>query len=97
VNREEAKRVEAILEQFPARKISMKRLDNASRSIRRSTPEEQSSTALQFAKDLMRFRRDRRELSAGRSVDGTNQLGAFGARSRAISREQEPVRILASR
>jgi class 3 adenylate cyclase len=60
VNREEAKRVEAILEQFPARKISMKRLDDASRSIRRSTPEEQSSTALQFAKDLMRFRRDRR-------------------------------------
>ena len=60
VNREEAKRVEAILEQFPARKISMKRLDDASRSIRRSTPEEQSSRALQFAKDLMRFRRDRR-------------------------------------
>lgn len=60
VNREEAKRVEAILEQFPARKISMKRLDEASRSIRRSTPEEQSFTGLQFAKDLMRFRRDRR-------------------------------------
>jgi hypothetical protein len=60
VNREEAKRVEAILEQFPARKISMKRLDDASRSIRRSTPEDQSATALQFAKDLMRFRRDRR-------------------------------------
>jgi hypothetical protein len=60
VNREEAKRVEAILEQFPARKISMKRLDEASRSIRRSTADEQSSTALQFAKDLMRFRRDRR-------------------------------------
>jgi hypothetical protein len=60
VNRDEAKRVEAILEQFPARKISMKRLDDASRSIRRSTPDEQSSTGLQFAKDLMRFRRDRR-------------------------------------
>ncbi|HXN71075.1 MAG TPA: hypothetical protein VN861_00815 [Candidatus Acidoferrales bacterium] len=60
VNRDEAKRVEAILEQFPARKISMKRLDDASRAIRRSTPEEQTSTGLQFAKDLMRFRRDRR-------------------------------------
>jgi hypothetical protein len=60
VNREEAKRVEAILEQFPARKISMKRLEEASRSIRRSTTDEQSSTGLQFAKDLMRFRRDRR-------------------------------------
>ena len=60
VNRDEAKRVEAILEQFPARKISMKRLDDASRAIRRSTREEQLSTVLQFAEDLMRLRRDRR-------------------------------------
>jgi hypothetical protein len=60
VNREEAKRVETILEQFPARKISMKRLEDASRGIRRRTPDEQSSVALQFAEDLMRFRRDRR-------------------------------------
>jgi hypothetical protein len=60
VNREEAKRVEAILEQFPARKISMKRLDDASRAIRRRTREEQLATVLQFAEDLMRLRRDRR-------------------------------------
>ena len=60
VNREEAKRVETILEQFPARKISMKRLEEASRAIRRRTPEEQAAAALQFAEDLMRLRRDRR-------------------------------------
>src|ERR1700735_3907374 len=60
VSRDEAKRVEAILEQFPARKISMKRLDEASRVIRRRTREEQLSTALQFVEDLMRLRRDRR-------------------------------------
>jgi hypothetical protein len=60
VNREEAKRVENILEQFPARKISMKRLDDASRAIRRRTREEQLATVLQFAEDLMRLRRDRR-------------------------------------
>ena len=60
VNRDEAKRVETILEQFPARKISMKRLEEASRAIRRRTPEEQSGMALQFAEDLMRLRRDRR-------------------------------------
>ncbi len=60
VNRDEAKRVEAILEQFPARKISMKRLEDATRAIRRSTPEEQSATTLQFSEDLMRLRRDRR-------------------------------------
>jgi hypothetical protein len=60
VNRDEAKRVETILEQFPARKISMKRLDDASRAIRRRTREEQLATVLQFAEDLMRLRRDRR-------------------------------------
>ena len=60
VNREEAKRVSAILEQFPARKISMKRLEDASRAIRRRTREEVLSTGLQFAEDLMRLRRDRR-------------------------------------
>jgi hypothetical protein len=60
VTRDEAKRVEAILEQFPARKISMKRLDEASRVIRRRTREEQLSTALQFVEDFMRLRRDRR-------------------------------------
>src|SRR6202142_1619630 len=37
VNRDEAKRVETILEQFPARKISMKRLEDASGAIRRRT------------------------------------------------------------
>jgi hypothetical protein len=60
VSRDEAKRVEAILEQFPARKISMKRLDEASRVIRRRTREEQLSAALQFVEDFMRLRRDRR-------------------------------------
>lgn len=60
VGRDDARRVEAILEQFPARKISMKRLDEASRAIRRRTHEEQLSTALQFVEDFMRLRRDRR-------------------------------------
>ena len=60
VNRDEAKRVETILEQFPARKISMKRLEDASRAIRRRTHEEQLSITLQFAEDFMRLRRDRR-------------------------------------
>jgi hypothetical protein len=60
VNRDEAKRVETILEQFPARKISMKRLEDASRAIRRRTHDEQLSITLQFAEDFMRLRRDRR-------------------------------------
>jgi len=60
VSRDEAKRVAAILEQFPARKISVKRLEDASRAIRRRTHEEVLATGLQFAEDLMRLRRDRR-------------------------------------
>jgi hypothetical protein len=60
VNRDEQKRVERVLEQFPARKISMKRLDDAARAVRRRTHEETLGVARQFAEDLMRLRRDRR-------------------------------------
>jgi hypothetical protein len=60
VSRDEAKRVGTILEQFPARKISMKKLDEASRAIRRVSHEESLVIGLQFAEDLMRLRRDRR-------------------------------------
>jgi hypothetical protein len=60
VSRDEAKRVEQILEQFPARKLSMKKLEDASRAIRRRSQEETQAVCLQFAEDLMRLRRDRR-------------------------------------
>jgi hypothetical protein len=60
VSRDEAKRMAAILEQFPARKISMKKLEEASRAIRRVSHEETLVIGLQFAEDLMRLRRDRR-------------------------------------
>jgi hypothetical protein len=60
VNRDEMKRVEQVLEQFPARKASMKRLEESSRAIRRRDREEILAVALQFAEDLMRLRRDRR-------------------------------------
>ena len=60
VNREEVRRVEQILEQFPARKISIKKLEEASRSIRRRSHEEALATGRRFAEDLMRLRRDRR-------------------------------------
>jgi class 3 adenylate cyclase len=60
VVREEAKRVDQILQQFPARSFSMKRIEEASRSIRRYPREEVRVIALRFAEDLMRLRRDRR-------------------------------------
>jgi hypothetical protein len=60
VNREELKRVGQTVEQFPARKMSMKTLEDSSRAIRRRSQEETRAACLQFAKDLMRLRRDRR-------------------------------------
>jgi hypothetical protein len=60
VNRDELKRVEHVLEQFPARKISTKKLEEASRAIRRRSHEEAAPICLQFAEDLMRLRRGRR-------------------------------------
>ena len=60
VVREEAKRVEQILEQFPARKFSLKRLEEACKAIRRQSGEQTLEVALRFAEDLMRMRRDRR-------------------------------------
>ena len=60
VNRDEQKRVEKVVEQFPARKISLKRLDDAARAIRRRSHEETLVIARQFAEDLMHLRRDRR-------------------------------------
>ena len=57
---EEQKRVEQILEQYPARKFSMKRLQDSARMIRRISAEEARTTALRFAEDLARLRRDRR-------------------------------------
>jgi len=60
VNRDEAKRVEQILDQYPARKISMKKLEDASRAIRRRSHQDTLEAGLQFAEDFMRLRRDRR-------------------------------------
>ena len=58
VSREELKRVEAILKQFPARQLSLKPLEDSARRIRRLTREEQRSIVLRFAEDFMRLRRD---------------------------------------
>jgi hypothetical protein len=60
VIREDIKRVEQILEQFPARKFSLKRLEESSRMIRRASQVEISTAALRFAEDLVRLRRDKR-------------------------------------
>jgi hypothetical protein len=60
VVREETKRVEQVLAQFPARKFSLKKLEDSARAIRRIAPEEIPAIALRFAEDFTRLRRDRR-------------------------------------
>lgn len=60
VVRDEAKRVAQILGKFPARKVSMKKFEQSSRAIRRRNTQETLAIGLQFAEDLMRLRRDRR-------------------------------------
>jgi len=58
VSREELKRVEEILKQFPARQFSLKPLEDAARRLRRLTREEQRTLVLRFVEDFMRLRRD---------------------------------------
>ena len=60
VSREEYKRVEDILKQFPARQYSMQRIDEVSKKIRKTPKEEVRAVAIRFAEDFMRFRRDTR-------------------------------------
>ena len=60
VSREELKRVEDILKQFPAKRLSIRPLDDLSRKIRRYTHEERRALILRFAEDFLRLHRDLR-------------------------------------
>jgi hypothetical protein len=60
VSREEYKRVEDILKQFPARQFSTQRIDEIAKKIRRTPREEVRTVALRFAEDFMRLHRDMR-------------------------------------
>ena len=60
VSREEFKRVEDILKQFPARQYSTQRIDDLSKKIRKTPREEVRTVVLRFAEDFMRLRRDTR-------------------------------------
>jgi hypothetical protein len=61
VSKEEAKRVEEILKQVPARRLTMKPLEELSRRIRRYSREEIQAAVLRFAIDFLRLRRDLRD------------------------------------
>jgi len=61
VSKEEAKRVEEILKQVPAKRLTMKPLDELSKRIRRYSRDETQTGVLRFAVDFLRLRRDLRD------------------------------------
>jgi hypothetical protein len=61
VSKEELKQVEQVLKQVPARKLSLKVLDDLSKKIRRYSREEMQAFVLRFAIDFLRLRRDLRD------------------------------------
>jgi hypothetical protein len=60
VSKEEAKRVEELLKQVQAKRLSMKPLEEISKKIRRYSREESQAVVLRFATDFLRLRRDLR-------------------------------------
>src|SRR5713101_596948 len=61
VSKEELKRVEQVLQQVPARKLSLKPIEELSRKIRRYPREEMQALVLRFAVDFLRLRREIRD------------------------------------
>src|SRR2546423_5495102 len=61
VSKEQMKRVEQVLQQVPARKLSLKPVEELSRKIRRYSREEMQGLVLRFAGDFMHLRRDLRD------------------------------------
>jgi len=61
VSKDEAKRVEEILKQVPAKRLTMKPLDELSKRIRRHSREETQAAVQRFATDFLRLRRDLRD------------------------------------
>ena len=61
VSKEEAHRVEALLKQVPARRLTMKPIEELIKRIRRYSRDETQAMVLKFATDFMRLRRDLRD------------------------------------
>jgi hypothetical protein len=61
VSKEELKQVEQVIKQVPAKKLSLKALEELSKKIRRYSREELQAFVLRFANDFLRLRRDLRD------------------------------------
>ncbi len=60
INRDEMKRVEDILRQFPARRLSAGKIEDLAKALQRWPQEKVRDAAIRFAEDFMRLRRDTR-------------------------------------
>ncbi len=58
VSKDELKRVQDVLKQVPAKRLSLKPIEDLSRKIRRYSREEMNAAVLRFAADFFRLRRD---------------------------------------
>jgi hypothetical protein len=61
VSKEELKQVEQVLKQVPAKKVSLKVIEELSKKIRRYSREEMQGFVLRFAGDFLRLHRDLRD------------------------------------
>src|SRR2546421_425745 len=61
VSKEELKQVEQVIKHVPAKKLSLKAIEELSRKIRRYSCEEKLAFVLRFAGDFLRLRRDLRD------------------------------------
>ncbi len=61
VSKDELKQVEQVIKHVPAKKLSLKAIDDLSKKIRRYSREEKQAFVLRFANDFLRLRRDLRD------------------------------------
>src|SRR5882762_6167864 len=61
VSKDELKQVEQVIKHVPAKKLSLKAIEELSKKIRRYSREEKQTFVLRFANDFLRLRRDLRD------------------------------------
>jgi uncharacterized coiled-coil protein SlyX len=61
VSKDELKQIEQVIKQVPAKKLSLRVIEELSKKIRRYTREEMQALVLKFAGDFLRLRRDLRD------------------------------------
>jgi 2'-5' RNA ligase len=61
VSKDELKQIEQVIKHVPAKKLSLKTIEELSKKIRRYSREEKQAFVLKFASDFLRLRRDLRD------------------------------------